>query len=162
MQTSFETQKSRPIDLLWYLLAEYSLSEFMSDKETGNVLMAGSLLQTIRDLGIPPECLNRIERTLIDFVKQTTVRLQQGKRGLPIVIRLFYGKKVITSGNKAQTASDPQAKQTIEPTQMIHPADTNIFSGWGFFIIERTRDITAGSAVDSPKFIDLFLYKEGE
>ena len=110
----------------------------MPDQETRDALMAGLLYQPTQDLGIPPECLKKIEITLIEFLKQMKVHIKQAKCGLPIVIRLFYGKKI------------------------FHPVDTKIFGGWGFFIIQKAQDFITDSTKDSPNFIDLFLYKEGE
>lgn len=162
MQTSNINKNGRSNDSVWQFLAEYSLSEFLPDHDKGDELTTGLLFQTIRDLGIPPECLNKIERILIEFFKQTMMQFNQGKREFPIMIRLFYRKKMIKSGNSAKTARDLQAKQTIEPMQMIHPADTKIFGGWGFFFIERARDFQAGSLVGSSNLIDLYLYQEGE
>jgi hypothetical protein len=45
---------------------------------------------------------------------------------------------------------------------MFHSIDTKTFGGWGFFIIKRAQDFRTVSTEDSPNFIDLFLYKEGE
>ena len=162
MQTSNAKQNSRSDDPLWVFLAEYSLSEFMPEKGTGDALIAGLLSQTIRDLGIPPECLNKIKRTLIEFVQQTKVHFNQCKREFPIVIRLFYGKKLINSGNSAKPARKLQARQALEPTPMIHPVDIKIFGGWGYFIVERARGFPASSTEDSLNFIDIYLYQEGK
>ena len=137
MQSSYTTQSSTK-DPSWYFLAEFSVSEFYTDKETGDTLKAELRRQVVQDLGVPPECLKKIEMTLIEFLQQTKVHFNPGQRVFPIVIRLFYGKN------------------------MIHPVDTKIFGGWGFFIIKRAQVFITGSAEGSPNFIDLFLYKEGE
>jgi len=162
MQTSNANKHGRSNDPVWQFLAEYPLSEFLSDHDKEGELTAGLLFQTMRELGIPLDYLENIDMTLKGFAKEALVHFKQGKIEFPIVIRLFYGKKLINSGNSAKAASDIQAKQTIEPTQIILPADTKIFGGWGFFIIERARDFPVGSFVGSLNIIDLYLYQEGE
>lgn len=162
MQTSNPKYKSSSNDPLWNFLAECSLCEFVSDKETGDALKAGLLFQTLRDLGIPQECLNRIERTLVESINQIRIRFNQSQILNPILIRSFYEKKMISSGNLAEASSDLQKEQTIEPAQIIHPGGTQISGGWGFFIVERAREFPADSTVDTPNFIDLFLYQEVE
>ena len=137
MRSPYTTQSSTK-DPLWNFLAEFSLSEFLSYKETGDALKAELQRQVVQDLGIPAECLKKIETTLLEFLEQTKMHFNQGKKVFPIVIRLFYGKN------------------------MFHPINTKTFGGWGFFIIKRAQDFRTGSAEDSPNFIDLFLYKEGE
>lgn len=149
-------------DPLWVFLAEYSLDEFTSDDDIGGAIKGGLLFQTIQDFGIPPECLNKIETTLIEFVKQTMLHINQDKRDFPIVIHLYCQEKMIKSGSLTETASDLQAQQTMEPMQMIHPADIKTFGGWGFFLIERARDFHPGSSVSPHHLVDLYLYKEGE
>jgi len=161
LQTSNAYKHGRSNDPVWQFLAEYPLSEFTS-AGIDDLLMTGLLLQRIRDLGIPPECLKEIERSLIEFIRQQMMQLNQGKREFPIVIHLYCQKKIIETRKLAKIDHDPQAKQRIVPLRVIHPADTNAFGGWGFFIIERARDCLTDSTVAFPNFIDLYLYKEGE
>lgn len=162
MQISTPKQKSSSNDPLWNFLAECSLCEFVSDKETGDALKAGLLFQTLRDLGIPQECLYQIERTLVESINQTRTHINQGQSTNPTMIRIFLKKMMISSGNLTKASSDLQTGQTIEPAQLIHPGSTQISGGWGFFIVERAREFPADSTVDTPNFIDLFLYQEIE
>jgi hypothetical protein len=78
-----------------------------------------------------------------------------------MVIRLFYGKRTIHTGNSHKLASDLLAKQTKEPLQMIHPAGTMSFGVWGYFIVERAGD-EVGCVEGAHPIIDLYLYQEGE
>lgn len=130
MGTTSIYQKSGSNDPRWDCLAEYALSGITPGEEAGDALTAGPLFQPVQDLGIPSESLTRIEKALIEFVKQKSNHFEQDK--IPIVIRLFYGKKTIK------------------------------FGSWGFFIIDRSRELSTSSTADSPNFIDLFLYQEGE
>jgi len=159
MQKSSAKHKSKSTDTLWYFLVEYSLSEFTLD-DFGDKLKNGLLFQTIQDLGVPPECLKKIEMTLTGFVNQSTFHSDQGKSIFPIVIRLFVREKMLRLENSAKTAEAPQEKPTIEGAQIISPPGTQRIGGWGFFIIEKARDLPAVPAAVSPNFIDLYLYQE--
>lgn len=161
MQTSHPKPNTSSNHLFWCFHGEYPLSGVISDQETGDEFWGGLLFQTIRDLGIPLECIHKIESTLSEFVGQTREPIHQGQRASALLIRLYYGKKIIKPGNLAKTTSDPQVKQTKESTRMIQPAVKNCYGGWGFFIIERARGVSTDSAVGSPSSIDIFLYREG-
>jgi len=162
MQTSNAKQNSRSDDPLWVFLAEYSLSEFMPEKGTGDALMAGLLSQTIRDLGIPPECLNKIKRTLIEFVQQARVHFNQGSLEFPGRIRVFCQKKMIDDANSAKTSRRYNAEQAMEHAQMIHPSGAKMNEGWGYYVIERGRDFASNPCKESCRVIELYVYKEGK
>lgn len=162
MQIPNANLSGRSNDPVWQFLAEYPLREYLSDHDEGCELTAGLLFQTILDLDVPPECISKIEKTLIEFVKLTKADSNQDRRDFPIVIHLFCQKSKIQDASVAKTERALQARQTIEPTQPIHSANTKIYGGWGFFLIERPRDFSSNPSLDAPSFIDLYLYQEGE
>jgi hypothetical protein len=162
MQTSNADQSIRPDDPVWYFLAEYSLSEFTADLNVGEKLMAGSLFQTVRELGIPPEYVENIEMMLTGFAKEALVHFKQGGLELPGRIRIFCQKKMIDNANSAKTSRPYDTEQTLEHAQFVHHPGTKINGGWGYFLIERGGDVSTGSSASSWNSVDLYLYKEGE
>jgi len=119
----------------WYLLAEYSLSEFLSDLNTGNKSMTGLLFKKLRELGTPPEYVENIEMMLIGFANEALEHFKGGRVELPGRIRIYCQKKMI---------------------------DEEMHGGWGYFLIERGDDVSTGSSVRSWNSVELYLYKEGE
>jgi hypothetical protein len=134
MQTSFANQHGRSNDPVWQFLAEYSLSEFLSDHDKESELSAGLLFQTMRESSIPIERIENIEVTFRRFAREALMHFKQGRMELPGRIRIFCNKKMI---------------------------DEEMKGGWGFFVIERSRDSSTSDWSD-PHLIDLYLYKEGE
>ena len=161
MQTSNANKSGSSNNPVWQFLAEYSLSEFMPEEETGDALTTGFLCQTIRDLGIPPECLNKIKRTLIEFVQQARVHFNQGSLEFPGRIRVFCQKKMIDDANSVKTSSLCNEEQAIKHAPIKVHSSTIMNGGWGYFIIERSGD-DAGSSESARPLIDLYLYQEGE
>jgi hypothetical protein len=135
MQTSNPDQESRSKDLAWYLLGEYSLSKFLSDSEKEDKLKAGFLSQTVRELSIPPEYVENIEMMLTGFTKEAFEHFKQGGVKLPGRIRIFCKQKMIEKEMKG---------------------------GWGYFVIERSRDSSTNDCTEPFHFIDLYFYGEGE
>jgi hypothetical protein len=135
MQTPNANQSVIPNNPVWYLLAEYSLSEFLSDLNTGNKPMAGLLFKKLRDLCVSPEYVENIEMLLMGFVKEALEHFKGGRLDLPGRIRIFCQRKMIAE---------------------------EIHGGWGYFLIEREHNVSTGSSVSSWNSVDLYLYKEGE
>jgi len=162
MQNPKDNQNSRPNDPVWHLLAEYPLSEFILDQDTGDEPTAGLLFQTMRELGIPPEYLENIEMTLTGFAKEAMAHFNQDRLDSPVYIRVFCQKKTIAEVNSVRTSSHLNAEPTTEPTQINRHSDTKMNGGWGYFLIERGGVFTPGSSVSTYNLIDLHLYKEGE
>jgi hypothetical protein len=79
--------------LVWILLAEHSFSDFLSDQERGEQPAAGSLFQSLRELGMSPECMENIARALAGFAQEARARAKQGRLELPGRIRIFCQKK---------------------------------------------------------------------
>jgi hypothetical protein len=161
MKKSNASQNLTSSDSVWYLLAESSLIEFMSEIDRGDELKAGRLFQERQKLDIPPSSVEKIERTLKEFVREALVHYKQSKLELPGRIRVFCQIKLIDRLTSAK--SEPcYPEQNMEQVQMIHHPSTRIDGGWGYFLIERGGDFQPGSSVSTCNWIDLYLYREGE
>ena len=134
MGTSNANKHGRSNDPVWQLLAEYTLSEFLSDHDGGDGLAAGLLDQTKQELGLPPERAENIEMTLTRFARKAVARFKQRRFELPVRIRVFCQKMKV---------------------------DEKIKGGWGYFLIERTEGSSDSPFVRSQYFVDLYIYREG-
>ena len=128
-------QTLRADDLVWYFLAEFSLSQFISSYDREDGLTATLLFQAVQELGIPPEYIENIKISLESSVEGALVGIDHGRSELPGRIRVFYQNRMKNQEMKG---------------------------GWGYFLIERTGDSSADTPGDPPHFIDLYLYQGGE
>lgn len=149
-------------DPVWYFIAEYSLSAGTVGKNIESEFTAGTLFQTMQNLGIPPECLQKIERTVAGFAKEATVHFNQGRCELPVSVRLFCPQKMVEDVNSEKISNHCNEERSMEPAQSIRRAETKTNGGWGYFLIERGGDFPHGSSRNCHNMIDLYLYKEGE
>ena len=162
MQTSSADQNIRSNNPVWYLFAEYSLSEIVTKNSKGDELTAGFLFQPFQELGVPNEWIGNIEMTLSAFAKKVlVVPFKQRRLEISASIRIFCQKKVIDDVNSTNASRPEHTVQTMEHIPFIDPCGTSMNGGWGYFIIERSGDY-AGSSQRFHPFIDLYLYKEGE
>jgi hypothetical protein len=162
MQTSNSDQRIRPNNPLWCFLAEYPLSEFTSDLNGGEKLRAGLLFQTVSELGIPPEYVEKIEMMLIGFAREALIHFKQGTLELPGRIRIFCQEKMIDEANSIKTTNAYNSEQELERARYIHHPGSKTNGGWGYFLIETGGNVSAGSSASSWNSVDLYLYKEGE
>jgi hypothetical protein len=162
MEISIPDQKSQDPASEWVLFREYILSGQINDEEMRGDLIEGSLLQTILDLDMPLECLNNINRTLADFIKKTRGQSLSGKPAFLAHIRLFYQRWSTEGKTSIQGPEAPEIKQAVDLTQALDTSHLNTNGGWGYFLIERGADFTAGSKTYPRDCIDLYLYKEGQ
>lgn len=148
-------------DPLWFLLAEFSLSELFPDHEREE-LTAGRLSQTLRALGMPPECMEKLEKSLAG--------LAQGAGGHfrpvgPVLsaggVRIFCQRKIIDNRRRAASQLDP-AGQAVEPTPGRLDSVIKLSGGWGYFLIERGGVVIPGFPLSPESSVDLYLYREGE
>ena len=107
----------------------------MLDPEKCDKITAGLLSQTVQELSMPIECVENIEMTLRSLAREALAHFEQGRVELPWRIRIFCKKKMI---------------------------DGEMKGGWGYFVIERSRDSSTSDCTEPHHFIDLYLYKEGE
>ena len=149
-------------DPVWVLLAELSLRDFLSDYDRSERSAAGLLFQTARELGMSPECMENIARTLAGFAKEALVRAKQARPEFLGRIRIFCQKKMIGGVNSAKTLRPYYAEQSKKQKQILPDFGKNTIGGWGYFIIERGEDLPPDSSAIPHNSIDLYLYKEGE
>lgn len=162
MQILNSTQNSRPYDPEWYLLVEYPLSEFLSDRDRSDKPAAGFLFQTVQELGIPSECLEKIEMMLKEFAKEALAQFKQEGGKLPEQIRVFCQNKLASVENAVENSMLSHAESGMERVPMVTYSHTMMNVAWGYFLIERRGNLSAGSPASSGNSIDLYLYQEGE
>ena len=158
MQTSNAKPNLSPDDPEWLLLAELSIRDFLSDHDRRDEPTAGYLFQTVRELGIPHECVHNIAMLVTEFTKESPVYDQQEGLEFPARIRIFCQKKIIDDANAARTTSRPDhTEQAMEHSPMILDFGTKMNGGWGCFLLKRGSNVSD----DSDHFVDLYLYREG-
>ena len=160
MHTSNVKQKSRAEDPVWHLLAEFSLQDFFSNHDRRAETAAGSLFQTLRELGASPEFVENIARTLVGFAKEAVERDKQERQEFPGRIRIFCQKKILEDMNPAKTSSTNRNKQSKKHRQSFPDSEMNMIGGWGYFMIERGDDLPSSSTAIPHTCVDLYIYKE--
>ena len=161
MQTSNINKNGRSNDSVWQFLAEYSLSEFLSDPDKGDELTTGLLFQPFRELGVPPDWIGNIETALTGYAKQALAPFKQGMVELSGSIRVFCQKKMIVDANSAKTSRPDHIEQATENVPIIFKTGSIMNGGWGYFIVENSGG-SASSSMRSHPVVDLYLYREGE
>ncbi len=154
-------QRIRSGDPAWYFLVDLSLSEILADHRSDE-RTDGLWVQTVRDLGVPLECVDNIKRTLTGFARDAWGHFKQGRLEAPGRMRLFCQQKIIDDANSTETTRFIHTEQAPENEQMIHHSSSKMNGGWGYFLIERGVNVSAGSPGGSWISVDLYLYKEGE
>jgi hypothetical protein len=135
MQTPNTKKESRSKDSTWYLLGEYSLRELLLDLEKGNKIAAGMLPEMVRELAIPMDVVDNIGITLRSFAREALVHFKQPNLESAGRMRIFCQKKMINQEMKG---------------------------GWGYFVIERSRDASSSDSTEFQRLIDVFFYEEPE
>ena len=161
MQTSNATQDFGSDDPARVFLAELSLSDFLPDQDWREEPAAGYLLQSLRELGMSPECLESIAGTLTGFAKETVGRAKQGGLEVPGRIRIFCQKKIIDDANAAKPSRPYHLEQGKKQEQLLPDPSANRIGGWGYFTIEKGENVSTGSTLSSENSVDVYLYKEG-
>ncbi len=123
----------------WEFLAEYPLSIPAAGGAIERDMPDGMLFQALQDLGLPAECLRRLERTFVNFAQEAKGQDRRGKLERSVFIRLFCQKKTIENDEPALIGN----------------------GGWGYFLIEPGDDFRPVSSGNSGNRIDLYVYKEG-
>lgn len=162
MRTSNAKQNFRSDDPVWVLLAELSLRDFLSDDHGKDGLTAGVPFQMMRELGMPPECMDNMAKTLTGFAKEAQARTKQGMLEIPRRIRVFCQKKMIDDANSAKTSRAYHTEQGKEHAKLFPDSAANTIGGCGYFIIERGEDLPPDASAIPNNDIDLYLYKEGD
>jgi len=146
---------------VWYLFAEFPLSETSSVDSKTEEFTAGFLAQSFRKLGIQPEQIERIEMTLAAFVKEELMHYTLARSELPGRIRVFCQKKVSDDANSAKTSRPDNTEHTSEQAPILYHSGTTMGGGWGYFILGRSGHSTGYSERSHP-IVEIYLYKEGE
>jgi hypothetical protein len=146
-------------DSAWVLLAELSLNDFFSDQERGEQPVAGSLFQSLQELGMSPESLENTAGMLAEFVKEALACTRQGKLESSGRIRILCQKKIIDDASIAKTSRSPEPGK--KQKQSFPDSRANMIGGWGYFMIERGEDLPPDSSAIPHNYIDLYLYREG-
>lgn len=143
-------------------LTEHSLGDFLSCDDWRDEPTAVYLFPTLRELGIPVECMENIARTLTGFAEGALVRTNQAGLEFHGRIRIFWQKKTMDEANAVKTHRPDPSKQDKKQKQILPNSGVNTIGGWGYFIIERGEDLLPDSSAIPHNCIDLYLYKEGE
>jgi hypothetical protein len=162
MQTSNTKQDFSCDDPVWILLAEREFSDFLSDHDRKDWLMAGLMFQTIQEFRMPPECIENITRSLARFAQEALAHQKQERLEFPARVRIFCQKKMIEDANAVSTSVPDHIEQAKKQKQNFPDCEANKIGGWGYFMIERSEDLLPYSAEVSHNSIDLYLYTEGE
>ena len=162
MQTSNAKRHSSSEDPVWVLFAELSLRDFLWDQDRRDESAAGALFQKLRELGMSPDCMENIAKTLARFAKEALVRTKQGRLEFPGGIRIFCQKKIIDDANAEKSSRPYSTEQGTKQKQIFPDSGTNPIGGWGYFMIERGEDLPPDSSTPPHYDIALYLYKEGE
>ena len=158
MHTSNTKHNYKSDDLMWHLLAEFSLHDFLSDHDRRTETAAGSLFQLLQELGMSPEFVENIARTLAGFVKEVLERDKQERQESPGRIQIFCQKKILDDVNPLKTSATDRNIQGKKHTQSFPDSETIMIGGWGYFMIERGENLP--SSVTPQICVDLYLYKE--
>jgi len=141
MLTAKENLHHENDDPLWYLIAEYSLSDRILNEYMGAELTVGSLIQAIQVLCLSPETLNKIGGIIAWVARKVISDKNVGCSNLPASIHLFCERNIM---NRTSHGEDP------------------VNGGWGFYVIERGRDGPNPSSQERQRVVELYLYREGK
>jgi hypothetical protein len=132
MHKSNNNRGERSFGFEWFLLGEYPLCAFLPFSEKDE-LGAGKLLShAIQEWGLPVECVQNIERIGKDILVEVLSHRKSKKVVLPGRIRVFIQMKKIGQ---------------------------EIKGGWGYFVIEPSRDASSGGCFEP--LYDIYIYEEG-
>jgi hypothetical protein len=162
MKTSNAKQKFNSDDPVWILLADLSLGDFLPDQHRREESTAGYLLQMVRELGLPLECVENIAMLVSEVAKESPVHDKPERLEFSGRIRIFCQKKIIDDANAWHASSRPcPTEQAMELLPVILDFGTKMNGGWGCFLIRRGANVSDDASLSSPHVVDLYLYREG-
>jgi len=141
MQTINGNQKIPMDDPTWYPLAELSLDALVLDAERIADFTAEPLIHAMQALSLPPEYLKRIEGTITEAIKGVERPLNHCEQRSPVRICLFCKKELMDS---------------------VQQSGDQMNGGWGYYLIERNRDLLNGRCKKLCYMLEVYLYNEGE
>jgi hypothetical protein len=130
----YERSELKNNDPVWCLIAEYSLNEVIGGEAFQAEYKLGSLYKTLRDLGVQPSYLKKLEQTITGIAPGSSP-------GLPVLVRLLCQRESIESLSRLEKYRN---------------------GGWGYYLIEREQDLPDVPYQERPRVVELYLYKEGE
>lgn len=128
-------------DPTWQLIAEFSLNEGILAEFLATELTVGSIFHAMRDQRIPVDCIKRIKGTIAETVKGA---------------RSSFPRRLPDSHVRISVFSNKKAKARV------HHSGDQIIGGWGYYVIEKGRDLLNATCQDCPREVELFIYEEGE
>lgn len=162
MQTSNVKRNFSSDDPGWVLLAELLFSDFSSEHDRIDEPAAGYLLQTVREMGMPLECVENIAVLVTEFTKESPEHYKQEGMEFPAQIRIYCQKKLIEDASAGRATSRPyHTEQAMEDSPMMLDFGTKMNGGWGCFLIKRGGTASDDTSLSSPHIVDLYLYREG-
>lgn len=141
MQTLNGNQNIPIDDPTWYPIAELSLDEVVLNQEKIVEFTAEPLIQTIRELSLPVEYIKRIEGTITEAIRGVNSSLNYCEQGPSVCIYLYFKKKLMDS---------------------VQQTGDQMNGGWGYYLIERNRDLLNGCCEQLCRVVEVYLYNEGE
>ena len=162
MEISNANQDSGSENPVWVLLAELSLRDFLSEQDREDGSTTEFLLQTVREWGMPLECVENIAVLVTEFAKES--RLHSAQEGLefPASVRIFCQKEIIDEVNAARPTSRAYpAEPALEHSAMISDFGTKMNGGWGCFLIKRGGNVSNDASPRLHHLVDVYLYREG-
>lgn len=138
MQTGIDYPQNYPT---WHFIAEFLLDEVNLDEFLTSELTAGSLYLAMRERGVPVECIGRIKGTIVETIKRVNRSFNHSLSDLPVRISLF---------------------SNIKGTEYARYPGEQLHGAWGYYLIEKGRNFVDAPFRESPRVVELYLYKEGE
>ncbi len=140
----------------WYLLVEFSQEEFLSDRSRSVGLRAGFLSLLLQELDTLPEWAASLEALLARFAKEVWEYGEQGGH-----VRVFCQRKIIDEGYLEREASQlDRSGKRMERPQAIPDPGKKINGGWGYYAIEKGRDLTDAAYTEPCPIIEIYVYRE--
>ena len=161
MQTVNNHPEFKYDDPIWYLIAEYSLSEVSQEEAPQAGLTDESILQTLRQLRLPAEQITRIESSIYGIAREVKYHIDGDKPNSPVIIRLYCQRRV-TSLFPSQPTKHFDTERSAGTLQQFHNTLTKSSGGWGHFLVEKGKVSADASQEATHCVIELYLYKEGE
>ncbi len=144
----------------WVLLAELPFIDFLSDQDQRDESVIKSRFQPLWELGMSPEDSKNIARAVARFAREILTPTRQRRSDFPEWIRIFCQKKMIDDVNA--TISSLLSEQDKQQKEMVSDFAIGMIGGWGYFMIERSKDLLPYSLPAPQSYLHLYLYKEGE
>ena len=143
-------------DSVWNFLMAYPLSELITDTNMRDMPKTCLLIQTLLELGVKTELLNKIVRKLIKIAEDALDQSDQRKMATLPHLRIYCQNVTILSQNSTQPPTQEKSRVTIKSPQRNHFSGSRINGGWGFFLVNKAAYHLPGSSINSSSWIDVY------